>query len=104
MKVLSVAAARYFEWLDPAPVEDPPFDPEDTGIPALRQALHALPAEANYKCLSYHIFEVLSDIKDKVSGILTKFNNDLDVNNLRKYLEKCLPELNTTLAELSITA
>ncbi|KAF2629021.1 hypothetical protein BU25DRAFT_490149 [Macroventuria anomochaeta] len=37
-----------------------------------------LPAEANYEDSSHHLFEILSDIGDKVPRILMKFSNDVD--------------------------
>ncbi|KAF3052346.1 hypothetical protein E8E11_010428 [Didymella keratinophila] len=39
VQVFPVSSARYLDWLDPSPLEDPPFDAQGTGIPALRRAL-----------------------------------------------------------------
>ena len=65
VQVFPVSSARYLDWLDPSPLEDPPFDAQGTGIPALRRALLMLPAEANCKDLRYHIFETVADVEDK---------------------------------------
>ena len=102
VQVFPVSSARYFDWLDPSPLEDPPYDPEGTGIPFLRQSLLMLPAEASYKDLQYHIFEIVTDIEDKVSRILMKFTNDIDVAAIRHFLLKCLPDLSSGLRNISI--
>lgn len=73
VEVFPVSAARYSDWLDPSPLEDPPFDAEGTGIPLLRRSLLMLPAEANYKSSRYHVLEIVADVEDKVSRILMKF-------------------------------
>lgn len=57
VQVFSISAARYLDWLDSSPKENPAYDPDDTGIPLLRRSLLTLPAEENYEDLSYNIFE-----------------------------------------------
>lgn len=101
VQVFTVSSARYLDWLDPSPLEDPPFNPVGTGIPHLRSALLMLPAEASYKTLRYHVHETVTDIEDKVSRILMKFNNDIDVAGIRRYLLGYLPHLDCKLKDLS---
>ena len=101
--VFAISSARYFDWIEPSPLEDPPFNPKGTGIPDLRRALLLLPAEASYKTLRYHVFETVTDIEDKVSRILMKFNHDIDVANIRRYVVENLPVLSGDLRGLSVT-
>ncbi|KAJ4337685.1 hypothetical protein N0V95_008266 [Ascochyta clinopodiicola] len=103
VQVFPISAARYFEWLEPSPLEDPPYGPEGTGIPLLRQALLMLPAKTNYEDMYYHIFEILADVEDKVSRILMKFTNDVDMAAIRRYLLAHLPKLGSDLNGLSDT-
>lgn len=103
VRVFAVSSARYFDWLDPSQLEVPLFDPDGTGIPGLRRALLMLPAEASYKDIKYHIFETVTDIEDKVSRILMKFNHDIDVAGIRRYVVDNLPVLRNQLRELSNT-
>ncbi|KAH6629558.1 hypothetical protein C7974DRAFT_376384 [Boeremia exigua] len=103
VRVFSVSSARYLDWLDPSPLEDPPYDPAGTNIPLLRQSLLMLPAEASYENLRYHIFETVTDIEDKVSRILMKFTNDVDVSAIRRYLLEQVSVLDSNLKNLSIS-
>ena len=103
VRVFAISSARYFDWLDTSPLEDPPFDPKGTGIPDLRRALLLLPAEASYKTLRYHVFETVTDIEDKVSRILMKFTHDIDVAAIRRYVVEYLPSLSSDLRGLSVT-
>jgi hypothetical protein len=103
VEVFALSSARYFDWLDPSPIEEHPFDVEGTGIPALRRSLLMLPAEANYENLRYHIRETVADVEDKVSRLLMKFNNDVDITNMRRHLSDYLPTLETNLRSLATT-
>ncbi|KAF3041863.1 hypothetical protein E8E12_001591 [Didymella heteroderae] len=103
VQVFSVSSARYLDWLDPD-IEDHPLDVEGTGIPALRRSLLMLPAEANYENLRYHVRETVADVEDKVSRLLMKFNNDVDVANMHRHLLNYLPTLGTNLRSLALTA
>ena len=103
VRVFAVSSARYFDWLDPSPLEDPPYDPKGTGIPDLRSALLILPAEASYKDLKYHVFKTITDIEDKVSRNLMKFNYDIDVAGIRRNVTENLPGLSGHLRDVSVT-
>jgi hypothetical protein len=103
IRVFAVSSARYFDWLDPSPLEDPPYDPKGTGIPDIRSALLMLPAEASYKNLNHHVSETITDIEDKVSRSLMKFNYDIDVDGIRRNMIENLPGLSGHLGDLSVT-
>lgn len=103
VEVFVLSSARYFDWLEPSPIEEHPFDVESTGIPALRRSLLILPAEANSRNLCHHVRETVADVEDKVSRLLVKSNNDVAITNMRRHLLDHLPTLGTNLRKLAMT-
>lgn len=101
IRAFSTCASRYREWLNPNRLKEPPYEPEETGIPSLRQALLELPAAANYENLSSHVIEVLTDIEDRVSRILEKFTNDDGITEIRRHLLDIIPGLDRALRNVA---
>lgn len=103
VQVFSVSAGQYMSWKDPCRIENPLCEPDVSGIPSLRRFLLTLPAEANYKGLTEHIFESLSDIEDQVDSIIERFEDDSAYIDLRNYLSHEMPKKFKELQDMSVT-
>lgn len=103
VRVFSVSAGQYMNWKDPHRLEDPLCEPEATGIISLRRHLLTLPAEANHRGFSDHLFEVLPDIDDQVERILAKFEGDDSYSTFNAHLMQKVSELDLHLNELAET-
>jgi len=90
-------------WKDPYRLKDPLCKPEATGIISLRRHLLTLPAEANHRGFSDHLFEVLPNIDDQIGRILAKFEGDDSYSTFYAHLMQKVSELGRHLDELPET-
>lgn len=90
-------------WKDPHRLKDPLCKPEATGIISLRRHLLTLPAEANHRGFSDHLFEVLPNIDDQIGRILAKFEGDDSYSTFYAHLMQKVSELGCHLDELPET-
>lgn len=97
IKVFSVSASTYINWLKVRQRERPILTPEMTGIPALRQFLLGLSADDNYKSYKEHVRVKLTMFLEKIRRISYNEKKDDAYVIIRPRFQQLLSRLRNTL-------
>lgn len=97
IKVFSVSASMYLDWIKIRQKDRPALNPEMTGIPVLRRFLLGLSAEGNYRAYKEHVKTKLSMFLDKIRRIVQEEKKDDSYAIIRPRFQELTTRLNTVL-------
>ncbi|KAL5391071.1 hypothetical protein DPSP01_001562 [Paraphaeosphaeria sporulosa] len=98
--VFSISASMYMEWMKQSHVERPLMSPAETGVPAVRQHLLQLCAEANLKVYEDHAFGKMESMLEKCRRITDVERKDNSYALLRPVFAAVVAKIRENLVNI----